>query len=406
MHSELSSASRLSNLIDCYDSTDLKKQIYSFSESDQYLDIRNLAKVIIEQDFERVIFLSTSSIVFNYIDLLVQLGYCGSFIFHVDENFVASSKQWIKLSDLDCHFVCSSNRQLEFVRSFLSEPAQASLLSPVVKKNIELVAASKLRKKMNIADDELVLLYHGDLSRQQHIIELTSLVLKFCAQISPKVNLWLCGQFKDVGIPLVGKTELEYEHYQSWLQLCRESPYGHKVVHLGEVESDQLADLYAGADWGVFLGSDPAVDFDHAALCALSHGLPCVLSDWAGHSDLVFDGFVRTLPVKVSGFHLSPDLKRFTKDLFLMLNKSSRSSSDVKSSCAKHYQTSFSSANASVQLKKILNIKKPFKGFNLRMEQLAAAFERNPYAPFVDVTSYGGYNQEFEDIYASYFGHT
>mgnify|MGYP003640130740 CR=1 FL=1 len=409
LHAELSSSSRLeslqiSQLIEGYQSLNHPSQTFSLAPDVDYLNIRKICSSLVDQKVDRIIFLTKSAATFKIIEQMSLIGFTGSFVFHLDGQFIFDAKEWGHLAKINCHFVCRSKRSLELVKSFLKNKKQASLLGPVT----EVVSLEKdnqkIREKLKIANDELVFLFVGNISRQQHVIELTSLMLKFCAQISPKVNLWLCGQFKDEGIPLVGKTELEFEHYQSWLKLCHDSPHGHKIAYLGDLDLPELQEVYAQADWGMFVGSDPAQDLDAHALEALSHGLPCVLSNWGGHSDLMHEKYVRSLAVEVKGFHLSPDLKRLTKDLFLMLNQNVRPDDATRAACSKYYQDKFGTSFSPKVLEQILSQCDPFSGFNQQMITLAAAFERNPYAPFVDVTSYGGYNQEFEEIYASYFG--
>ena len=409
LYAELSSSSRLeslqiSQLIEGYKSLNHSSKTYSLEPEIDYLNIRKICHSLIEQNTSHVIFLTKSAATFKIVEQLALLNFKGSFIFHLDGQFIFDAKEWSLLGKIKCHFVCRSKKHLKFIQSFLQNKNQATLLSPVTEVASLKTTKRELRAKLNIGDDELVFLFVGNLARQQHVIELTSLMLKFCAQISPKINLWLSGQFKDEGIALVGKTELEFEHYQSWLKLCHDSPHGHKISYLGDLDLPALQEVYAQADWGIFLGSDPAQDINPYALEALSHGLPCVLSNWGGHSDLDHEEYVRNLAVEVKGFHLSPDLKRLTKDLFLMLNQGAKASSTNRTNCSKYYQEKFSSNFSTGDLEKILSKTDSFAGFTEQMDTLAAAFERNPYAPFVDVTSYGGYNQEFEEIYASYFG--
>ncbi len=409
LYAELSTSSRLeslqiSQLIEGYKSLNHSSKTYSLGPDVDYLKVRAICHALIEQNTDRIIFLTKTAATFKIVEQLELLNFTGSFVFHLDGQFIFDAKEWSLLGKVNCHFVCRSSKHLKFIQSFLENKDQASLLVPVTEAVSLKTPKGELRKELNIGEDELVFLFVGDLSRQQHVIELTSLMLKFCAQISPKINLWLCGQFKDEGIALVGKTELEFEHYQSWLKLCHDSPHGHKVSYLGDLDLAELQEVYAEADWGIYLGSDPAQDINPYALEALCHGLPCVLSNWGGHSDLNHDEFVRNLAVEVKGFHLSPDLKRLTKDLFLMLNKGAKVDSAFRASCSKYYQEKFPSHFSSSNLEMILSKTERFAGFAQQMDRLTAAFERNPYAPFVDVTSYGGYNQEFEEIYASYFG--
>lgn len=403
---------RFSSLVGAYESqVSLKLTKFTFPEELSLNQIDELAKTVNKGGFDALVFISSKPHPAAFLRRFTDLGFRNDLIFHVDGNFTQDVLAWESLTAVlkmnKVKFITISQRHLLFVQSLFQNEKNVSYIPPsldssVVNNNYE--PGELLRKQRGIKNNEWIFLYNGDLSRQKHIIELTSIFGRFISEINPNAQLWLNGKFDDQGIPYVGKSELSFEHFQQWQQVKNESAASDKIHYLGNLSGNELKPFLMAADWGVFPSTCNNEDFDFAALEALFSGLPCLLSDWGGNADLAHIKDTRLVPVKMENFHLSPDFTRLTKEIFLITTATKRPTVQEKTQRAQRIEKEFSLAKSSEQLLVELKLLSPFEGFTANMQKIARAYKRNAYAPFVDVSSFGGYNSEFEELYAPYFG--
>lgn len=332
-------------------------------------------------------------------------------VFHAYGDFAVDARQWLRLDECfktrPVRIFAASTRQQKFLQNLVSDPSSVSLLPFLPDTEtfkFQEGVGQQLRLERKVADDEWIFFYSGRLSRQKHILELTSVFDRFISQIFPKAQLWLAGEFDDLGIPYIGRSELPFEHYQHWLALKKQSKASDRIHYLGKLAPSELTRYAQAADWGIFASTHNDEDFGLAPLELLLAGTPCFLTDWGGYADFLGPGHTRTIPVDIKNFMLTPDMPRMTKELFVLTSTRKREEASARRARSDHYHGIFSQQKMAQELELGLNFKTNFAGFSENMERLVAAITRNPYAPFVDVASFGGYNKEFEDLYAPYFG--
>lgn len=379
---------------------------------DASLDVIDaLAKKVAGTKYDALVFPSHQPHPYSFLSRYDLYDDSTALVFHCYGDFSIDARQWDRLSTIfkkrSVRFFAASTRQLKFLQTLMQDPSIVSYLPflPDVKTfRYQPGLGEKLRKERGINDDEWVFLYSGRLSRQKHILELTSVFDRFISQLYPKAQLWLAGEFDDLGIPYIGRTELAFEHYQHWHALRESSSAKDRIHYLGNLSASELASYAQAADCGVFASTHNDEDFGLAPLELLMCGTPCFLTDWGGYADFVEPLHTRTISIDMKNFLLAPDMGHLTKQLFVLTATTKRPSHHQREECASYYHSKFNQRELCKLLKHGLKKPAAFSGFSQNMERLVAALERNPYAPFVDVTSFGGYNKEFEELYAPYFG--
>lgn len=371
----------------------------------------NLARQVSAGGYGALVFPSHRPHPYDFISRYSTYNQTTPLVFHAYGDFAIDARQWARLESCfktrSVRIYAASTRQQKFISNLVRDSACVELL-PFLPDDKNFVfkagVGDELRKERGISDDEWVFFYSGRLSRQKHILELTSVFDRFISQIYPKAQLWLAGEFDDLGIPYIGRSELPFEHYQQWKSLVNASPAKNRIHYLGNLPSRELARYAQAADYGVFASTHNDEDFGMAPLEVLFSGTPCFLTDWGGYADFFSAGHTRTIPVDLRNFMLTPDLPRLTKELFVLTSTSQRDDHAKRAARSKHYHQLFSRDALAQKLQTSLVAKKTFAGFSESMKTLVSALNRNPYAPFVGVSSFGGYNTEFEELYASYFG--
>ncbi len=398
------------------------KSVYSSLTQDEihFYDIpenpsgASLAKLLVELEqkkISKIIFLPFRDYAFVFVqELLTLLPQDFGFIFHLDGNFIFDSIAWSDLEKYLKHksvkFICASKSQQALVQRFMESSSKVELLQPYLNlADTEVCQAKieKLRLSHGVESDELVFLCSGPMQRQRYTLELSKVFLKLTEQLNIKVHLWLLGEFDDTGIPLVGKTQLPFEYYQQWTDL-KLLFHNNKRVKL--FDPDGLNDIslyFQASDIAVNLSTADNEDFNYQALYSSLNGLPLILSSWGSHFEFAQMSSTNFISLNsTSPFH-SPNMNLCAKEIMKISLQTKRLTPDQRIKL-KNLAMKYFSVDASIkQLESILNSKDVFEKFNPLFDKVCRSFARNPYAPFVDASSFGAYNPLYKNVYEPYF---
>lgn len=335
-----------------------------------------------------------------------------SIIFHLDGEFVFQCKEWMSLlktlKGRNIKFVTSSMSHQKLVQSLLGDNNKVFHLpvsiQPLIETNSEIIR--KFRTDLNVLEEDFVFLYNGPITRQSNILELTRMIIKLRSQLHLKIHLWIYGEFDDIAMPLIGKTQLNFEYYQQWKMMVDTFEAHDYIKYLGEAEELDEKGIIAASDWGIYPTAIDSQDFNFSALKFLSHGLPTILSDWGSHFEFISHDYIKRVSlVNDSPFH-QVDINDCAKTIIKIVQNNDKKTKSQRDSLTQDILAKFSSDQNLQVIGQIFSARESFLGFSDLFLKAEKAFEFNPYAPFVDVSSFGSYNSNFKIIYESYINNS
>lgn len=362
------------------------------------------------QLFEHYIFLPLKDWCFDWLKILLKsIPHHSSLIFHLDGYFIFHAQKWSDLIPLlkgrKVKFVVTSTSHQELVKSLVGDNNEVSLMPVVPSHSFVLNDSDKIlsfREKLSISCDEFVFLYHGPLTRQSNLLELTRLIIKLRSQLHLKIHLWVYGQFDDLAMPLIGKTQLNFEFYQQWKMMVDSFEAGDYIRYLGEQEDVDECAVISSSDWGIFATAIDSEDFNFFAHKLMAQGLPLILSQWGPHFDYKHSDFIKKIPLLTdSPFH-QVDFNSLAKLLISLVQTKDKRSVSQRNTFIHNNRSNERFDNESELRGSLLRNNNIFSGFSELFLKVEESFEQNPYAPFVDIASFGAYNSIFKTIYEPY----
>jgi glycosyltransferase involved in cell wall biosynthesis len=326
-------------------------------------------------------------------------------IFHVFGDFTLQSSQWFAIDDIlrdyKVKFICASIAQKKLLDNFLNQSSLAiASFFPVNIQNyfFDSKLRASERKKLNLEDDEIAIVYTGRLSIQKNIIELVQYLDEAKKVFGLNFKLFVSGPFDDIGVPYLGMYSTAGANVSRWTLATKDKR--NYVSYLGNLNSKELLSLYCASDLFVSLSTHNDEDFGMSPAEAATCGLPMILSNWGGYSS--FKNYFTNCDLVKTDFkskdsnRAMPNKKEFFKVLInaLKLEKVKERST----------QDQLSIENFSNNLLTITNFDdvNNFSGFTELISKVSARFKATPESPFTGARS--SYSELYYELYSSYCG--
>src|SRR5690606_31730974 len=102
------------------------------------------------------------------------------------------------------------------------------------------------RAKLNLSDNDFLVLYTGRLSSQKNYLRLTQEVVHLIKSSQKNIYFCLAGPFDDIGFFHFNRLLPVGNEYYRWHSFYSKLPYDvqKRIIRLGAVESDQIRNLY------------------------------------------------------------------------------------------------------------------------------------------------------------------
>jgi glycosyltransferase involved in cell wall biosynthesis len=381
----------------------------NFSRKHTEIELLQLADEILRLAPGKIIFLDHQPHPVNLLTLLLPSLESGThLIFHAYGDFLLPYPQhWVSLGkslqNFKLTFLNASDRQRNYFEQFIKQPS-ISFICPFPVNSLDFFYSKTereaYRRKLSLKENDFVWLYAGRLSLQKNIIKLVEDFAKFKTLTGSSDKLFLVGQFDNVGVPYLEISQKEHEYFYHYNQalLALDETIRKDICHLGVYYGNELNGIYNSADAFISLGTYNDEDFGMAAAEALSTGLPCLLTDWAGYSS--FPKYAPVNQVQLLQVKFVGGLFTYrNEDLYgLMLNIKKTNVSREKVSRAVNSKLSIG-AVADI-LAEILAAKVPkFGGFSKDLNKLAQRWNTG-HTFCTPKKSYNGY---YKKIYETYF---
>ena len=340
---------------------------------DRFVSKQDLTKV--HEEVEKVIFIDHKPTPVNFLEKLQfldggKISTSREYIIHVFGDFPLYLTEWRTvfsiLKGCSVKLICASEKQKKYIQNYFNQKEIIfESAFPVVKEEFffESRNRDKLRNSYGIKKDEFVFLYTGRISYQKRVVDLIHAFYNALdkKQIDDKSKLMIVGPFDNLGVLYLGLEKFYGEHFREVDAAIQSNPkYSHLIKLVGEVEHEQLNDIYNAADCYVSLSTYHDEDFGMAVAEALMTGLPAVLTNWAGYKSFQIEDqkkMCELVDVKLS--RLLPEID--LESVGPMLAKIQQLKFDRKL-FSNHVEKHFSVESASLKLKNILESKvEPFE---------------------------------------------
>ncbi len=327
---------------------------------------------------------------------------------HVYGDFSLYYKFWDMCSFLThwkVRWFCASERQVKYLQQMLNDKDSVSLCPfPIDTSNYHFNQSirDQQRKEWGVDKDQKVLIYTGRLSTQKRIHTL----IKYFSQLKikhPEFRLHLYGEFDNMADPFMGVWKPEGEYFAEIMRLIQTlSPEVQKDIYwFGGVSNDDLPRAYHGADLLVSFSVHHDEDYGMTVAEALSCGLPCLLTDWAGYGSFKFSGIEEwvklvKVTIKPHGRLISRnELNQFSDELIPKLDQAPREK--ISKTSLGYFSIEKSSQRIQNELQ---SHQVQFKGFSPLLKRLSVAHQNFTF-PFIDSQS-KKINQLYKDTYCAY----
>lgn len=372
-----------------------------FSRLQSERSLLTLTDSILAQKPERIIFADHQPHPADLLAyLLVQLPKTTEIIIHAYGDFLFPyPEKWLKLNKSligrPLRIISASDRHAHMLEQFFQSNALATCPFPVDTKTFFFNGKGReyLRQKYGV-QKEFCWLYTGRLSQQKNILPLLESFDRYIQRSARNDQLWLAGPFDSMGVPYLNILPLDHEFYYDYHQVFRRlsSKTQEQIKYLGIMYEDELNQLYSAADGFISLSTHNDEDYGMAVAEALTTGLPCVLTDWAGYS-----GFKKFAPATSSLISVKFEKGKLHYD-DLRLAKALKRTTAFHSKERKT-NSALSIPKVSAILKMLLDKESfTFAGFNQKLDQLCKAWEQGAFS-----TPEQNYNDYYYQTYRSYF---
>lgn len=219
-------------------------------------------------------------------------------IIHIYGDFSLHYRQWSMaqslLTNWKVKWFCASERQANYFKPLLNDPSSVDVCPFPIESNpysYQKSIRDEQRKEWKVTDDQKVLIYTGRLSLQKRIHTL----IKYFAMVKkdhPNYRLHIYGEFDNIADPFFGIWQPEGKYFSDIMRLVASLPENVQkdIYWFGGVSNNDLPRAYHGADLLVSFSVHHDEDYGMTVAEALSCGLPCLLSDWAGYASFKLKG--------------------------------------------------------------------------------------------------------------------
>ncbi|MCK5883676.1 MAG: glycosyltransferase family 4 protein [Bacteriovoracaceae bacterium] len=404
-----------SNLVSCYQrlysEDDLR--VFNIEDSANKYEVYKATKQLAEFAPEKIIFTEHRphpQIVIDFFYKNFKGQALPELIFHVFGDFTLYSTEWAKLEktleSFRVKFLCASDAQVELVSSFIVSAEQFVFKCPFPVDTssfyFDFKRRNDTRKKMNLSDSS-VFLYTGRVSLQKQTLELINSFTSFVTSIPNDSILLIAGEFDDLGVPYLLHETCYNSYYMMYRQLISALPQdiADRVIYLGNLDSDQLLDVYCASDCFVSLSVHNDEDYGMSPAEALCTGVPAILTRWGGYSSFQIAGEEKhcaLIPVEIGESKLIVNENVFMKHLLRVSFASA--DSIYRERYSEMYEKKLSIMAIALKIEKILRIDTfYFAGFSEALVKLVKS-ERYSDPPFAN--SKYVYNSFYKEIYDVY----
>lgn len=325
---------------------------------------------------------------------------------HVYGDFSLNYKQWSLCNFLHLwkvHWFCASERQANYFKQLVNDTSAVSVCPFPIDSSLYHYNPSlrhKQRQEWGVSDDEKVIIYTGRLSIQKRIHTLIR-YFESVKRTYPKSRLHIYGEFDNLADPFFGLWFPEGKYFSDIMRLVQKlSPEIQKDIYwFGGVSNDDLPRAYHGADLLASFSVHHDEDYGMTVAEAISCGLPCLLTDWAGFSSFKRPGIedwiqLVKVSLKAEGRMISKrELEAKSKQLLSKLDLAPR---DLICETGLDY---FSIESSGEKIKeKLQQEHKPFAGFSPLFDKLVSAYA-NYNDPFTQPLI-----QRFNKLYKETYG--
>jgi glycosyltransferase involved in cell wall biosynthesis len=219
--------------------------------------------------------------------------------FHLFGCFTLFPKEWVKVEPLlfqtPTKFICSSPRQAKLVSTFLDEttaqPDVCHFPTDTSVFNYDSELRKKVRAKLKVKDDEIVITYTGRLSLQKNIFRLVRDLSSLWMRSQVPFRIFFAGPYDDLGAPFFGLNFSAGAYFNQISSILKRLPLdiSERFKYLGNLEAEELRGLYNAADIFTSLSLHHDEDYGMSPAEALCCGLPSVLTDWGGYASFKRD---------------------------------------------------------------------------------------------------------------------
>lgn len=173
------------------------------------------------------------------------------------------------------HYYFPSLTYTQVASNFFSDKNNLSYLPVAHSPNsflaFSLQMRNEIRKKFNLSNNDLLLIYAGRFHQQKNLL----LLIDFFKQLKTSHS--------QAKLILIGNHEFQYN------QVLDIASLENKDIHvLSHVSKKDLIGYYSAADFYLSLSTYHDESYGLAPVEALQTGLPLILSDWGGFKDLAF----------------------------------------------------------------------------------------------------------------------
>jgi glycosyltransferase involved in cell wall biosynthesis len=390
----------VSNLIASY-SLALDDIIHlDFSRLQNERSLLTLTETILAHHPERIIFADHQPHPADLLAyLLVHLPRSTEIIVHAYGDFLFPyPEKWLKLNKSLIHrplkVISASDRHASMLGQFFHQAPITTCPFPVDTKSFCFEPAARTSKRLHLkVQNQFCWLYTGRLSQQKNILPLIESFARYLERSERNDQLWLAGPFDSMGVPYLNILPMDHEFYYDYQKLLRRlSPKAQSNIrYLGILYNEELNQLYSAADGFVSLSTHNDEDYGMAVAEALSTGLPCVLTDWAGYSD--FRKYAPTTTALIRVKFVEGQLQYDDQQLARALLKMSSTPHLRQSNCYLGFPV------VADRLRQILQQESfCFTGFNQKLTELCQAWEQMAFS-----TQDQRYNRYYFETYRSYF---
>jgi glycosyltransferase involved in cell wall biosynthesis len=374
--------------------------------TDQSSEAEDVCTTIINTKITHLVFLDHRLHPSQIISLLIQKTQSlPNLVLHIYGDFFLNGLAWYKannyLKKFKTHFLCASSAQTNLVKKFLKINSQniSTIPFPVhAQFNFSEAKRDELRSIKTFKSNDFVLCYAGRISLQKNVLDVIS-SFAFISELIPESKLMIAGSFDDIGIPYLSSSRLPLTMETEFFTMLKNLPENirEKINYLGELNQQQLSELFLSSDAYISYSTHNDEDFGMAPAEALCCGLPLFLTRWGGFMDFKenCNDQVELNEVRINENIIKP-LPGIKRNLFNFVSKKQINNFKKNSITANN---KYSIKAVSNQIQEVLEAPQvKFQGFNSYFANLS----KIPSSKLVFRNKKNGFDAKYIELYDCY----